>query len=156
MVINVLIFSRLSFVFESTLRIKSLRPIVFLYSPLGFLLIFEVFRVMGKGKTLTEYEKGQIDARRANGDGNLKIGLLSLCLSDNRWPWQCANSRQLWTNFFLNRNSINVLDWPACSPDLNPIENIWSQLVQDNCRTEASNLGRMDELSMQTFQNHAN
>jgi hypothetical protein len=101
-VINVLIFSRLSFVFESTLRIKSLRPIVsfifpslfscikslrpivFLYSPLGFLLIFGVFRVMGKGKALTEYEKGQIDARRASGDGNLKIGLLSLCLPDNR------------------------------------------------------------------------
>ena len=28
---------------------------------------------MGKGKRLSEYEKGQIDARRANGDGNLKI-----------------------------------------------------------------------------------
>ena len=29
---------------------------------------------MGSGKKLTEYEKGQIDARRANGDGYLKIG----------------------------------------------------------------------------------
>jgi hypothetical protein len=39
---------------------------------------------MGKGKALTEYKKGQIDARRVNGDENLKIGLLNLCLPDNR------------------------------------------------------------------------
>ena len=26
---------------------------------------------------------------------------------------------------FLNRNNINVLPWPAVSPDINPIENIW-------------------------------
>ena len=28
---------------------------------------------MGKGKALSDYEKGQIDARRALGHGNLKI-----------------------------------------------------------------------------------
>ena len=29
------------------------------------------------------------------------------------------------TKTCLARNNINVLDWPACSPDINLIENLW-------------------------------
>ena len=29
---------------------------------------------------------------------------------------------------FLNRNNVNVLTWPAVSPDMNPIEHIWDYL----------------------------
>ena len=29
---------------------------------------------------------------------------------------------------FLNRNNINILPWPAVSPDMNPIEHIWDYL----------------------------
>ena len=29
------------------------------------------------------------------------------------------------TMAFLNEHNLAVLDWPPCSPDLNPIENIW-------------------------------
>jgi hypothetical protein len=41
---------------------------------------------------------------------------------------------------YLVNKAVNTLDWPAQSPDLNPIENLWSQLdrnLKDRvCNTE--------------------
>ncbi|KHJ78485.1 hypothetical protein OESDEN_21894 [Oesophagostomum dentatum] len=34
------------------------------------------------------------------------------------------------TKSWLWRDNINTLDWPACSPDLNPIENLWGIIVR--------------------------
>ena len=41
------------------------------------------------------------------------------------------------TRQFLAINNVNVLDWPANSPDLNPIEHIWDELGRHVRRNHA-------------------
>ena len=47
-------------------------------------------------------------------------GTPCLFQQDNAWP----HSAQV-TTAWLRRHRVRVLDWPACSPDLSPIENVW-------------------------------
>ena len=47
----------------------------------------------------------------------------AILMHDNARPHVARICRQ-----FLNRNNINVLPWPALSPDMNPIDHIWDYL----------------------------
>jgi len=54
-------------------------------------------------------------------------------------PKHTANNTKGW----LSRKNIHVLQWPAQSPDLNPIENLWSHLKQEIRKAQVTG---MDEL----------
>jgi transposase len=55
----------------------------------------------------------------------------------------CHTSRD--TKKWLKINKINVLDWPAQSPDMNPIENVWD-IIDRRIRKRAEQPSNVEEL----------
>ena len=57
------------------------------------------------------------------------------------WIFQQDNARihtSALTKNFLSQKGVTLLDWPAKSPDLNPIENLWGIVARDVMARESS------------------
>ena len=56
---------------------------------------------------------------------------------------------------FFNRNNVNVLAWPAVSPDMNPIEHIWDFLGRTvRARGNVHNFRDLENALIQEWNNH--
>ena len=77
---------------------------------------------------------------------------ISILMHDNARPHVARICRQ-----FLNRNNVNVLPWPAVSPDMNPIEHIWDYLGRKaRARGNVHNLRDLENAFIQEWDNIPN
>ena len=73
-------------------------------------------------------------------------------MHDNARPHVARTCRQ-----FLNRNNVNVLLWPAVSPDMNLIEHIWDYLGRKvQARGNVHNLRDLENALIQERNNIPN
>ena len=73
----------------------------------------------------------------------------AILMHDNARPHVARICRQ-----FLNRNNVNVLPWPAVSPDMNQIEHIWDYLGRKvRARGNVHNLRDLENASIQEWNN---
>ena len=76
----------------------------------------------------------------------------AILLNDNARPHVARICRQ-----FLNRNNVNVLPWPAVSPNMNPIEHIWYYLGRKvPARWNVHNLRDLENALIQAWSNIPN
>ena len=88
--------------------------------------------IMGRRKTNLIVVQGSLSAQgyinqilRPEAVPFLQRHGTAILMHDNARPHVARICRQ-----FLKRNNVNVLPWPAVSPDMNPIEHIWDTLVE--------------------------
>ncbi len=54
---------------------------------------------------------------------------------------------------FFKSNRVRVMDWPPLSPDLNPIENVWSQLKDRVYRVPVTSIGSLEARAKKEWRN---
>lgn len=52
---------------------------------------------------------------------------------------------------YLQKSKVKVIDWPAQSPDLNPIENLWGELKQRVHARKPSNLKELEDYAKEEW-----
>ena len=106
--------------------------------------------IMGRRKTNLIVVQGNLNAQ-----GYINQILqpeAAILMHDNARPYVARICRQ-----FLNRNNVNVLPWPAVSPDMNPIEHIWDYLGRKvRARGNVHNLSDLENALIQEWNNIPN
>ena len=82
----------------------------------------------------------------------LQMHGLAILMHDNERPHVARICRQ-----FLNRHNVNVLPWPAVTPDMNPIEHFWDYLGRKvRARGNVHNLRDLENALIQEWNNIPN
>ena len=62
-------------------------------------------------------------------------------------PCHKANVCQAW----FTDNNVEVMKWPACSPDLNPIESVWNWIDKELLKAQYSSLAELERALHQVW-----
>uniref|UniRef100_A0A8C4T4L8 Tc1-like transposase DDE domain-containing protein n=1 Tax=Erpetoichthys calabaricus TaxID=27687 RepID=A0A8C4T4L8_ERPCA len=92
-----------------------------------------------KGKMTAAMYRDILDENLVQSALDLRLGRRFIFQQDND-PKHTAKISKEW----LQDNSVNVLEWPSQSPDLNPIEHLWRDLKMAVHRRFPSNLMELE------------
>lgn len=112
----------------------------------GSIMLWGCFSAAGTGRLVRIEGKMNAAMYRDILDENLLQSALDLRLG-RRFIFQQDNDPKHTakiTKEWLRDNSVNVLEWPSQSPDLNPIEHLWRDLKMAVHRRSPSNLMELE------------
>ena len=112
----------------------------------GSIMLWGCFSAAGIGRLVRIEEKMNAAIYRDILDENLLQSALDLRLG-RRFIFQQDNDPKHTAKIskeWLLDNSVNVLEWPSQSPDLNPIEHLWGDLKMAGHRRFPSNLMELE------------
>ncbi|KAJ8404564.1 hypothetical protein AAFF_G00334270 [Aldrovandia affinis] len=119
----------------------------------GSIMMWGCFSAAGTGRLVLI--EGKMNAAKYTEilEGNLLQSALDLRLGQ-RFTFQHDNDPKHTakrTKEWLRRKSVNVLEWPSQSPDLNPIEHLWKELKMAVYRRSPSNLTELARICQEEW-----
>ena len=111
-----------------------------------------MFSAVGTGRLVrieakTNGAKYKVDENLLQSAQNLRLGGRCIFQQDNN-PKHTAKTTQEW----LQDKSLNVLEWPSQSPDLNPIEHLWGDVKIALQQHTPSNLRELERICREEWE----
>ncbi len=100
----------------------------------------------GKGMVNLIFIEGSVDSKKYIKILSENLPASSRSMNLNEYLFQQDNAPahvSKLTKQYFNANSIKIMDWPAQSPDLNPIENIWAYVKHHLSKKNPKNLAEL-------------